>query len=223
MAPNGRGATPLFNDFDYRDNVVCFTPGILIETSNGEVPVECFRPGDILKTTDNGFQPVRWVGSRSLTSPELEQRPNLRPIVICKGAFGNRRKMLVAPQHGNMAKHFGDNRLIRAKHAAEVLGGTFTWLDKKRTSVTYIHIIFNRHQIVVAERMETEAFFPGPMALRSICRPALFELLALVPELESVASGKSNPRQRYREPARDYILRKDALLKETRKSAECLN
>ena len=44
--------------------IPCFTPGALIETEDGQVPVEDIRPGDMVMTIDNGLQPVRWVGQR---------------------------------------------------------------------------------------------------------------------------------------------------------------
>ncbi|WP_420397174.1 choice-of-anchor L domain-containing protein [Nioella sp.] len=189
--------------------IPCFTPGAMIITADGERPVEDIRPGDMVLTADNGFQPVRWVGSRTLTSEELEVQPELKPVLIRKGAFGNDRKMLVSPQHGFVMKTDSGERLIRAKHAAELYGGQIARIDRKCEQVTYVHIMFDRHEIVFAEGARTEAFYPGPQALKSIDREAMAELLTLFPELAHVAFGEDGAAGRYGPPARDYLLGRD--------------
>jgi Ca2+-binding RTX toxin-like protein len=189
--------------------IPCFTPGAMIITADGERAVEDIRPGDMVLTADNGFQPVRWVGSRTLTGEELEAKPELKPVVIRKGAFGNDRKMLVSPQHGFVMKTDTGERLIRAKHAAELYGGQIARIDRKCEQVTYVHIMFDRHEIVFAEGARTEAFYPGPQALKSIDREAMAELLTLFPELAHVAFGEEGAAGRYGPPARDYLLGRD--------------
>ena len=207
--PDGSDADPLINDFDYRDNVICFTPGILIDAEWGETPVEALRPGDLVWTVDNGLQPVRWVGTRTVGPERLAANPNLRPIVLRKGAFGNRRRVLVSPQHGVVAPELHGERLIRAKHAAEMLGGKFARVDHRCESVTYIHVMFDQHELIYAEGMKTEAFYPGPMALRALSDPAMVELMTLFPNLAQVAKGKSSTDEEYGRSVRPYMPRKD--------------
>lgn len=189
--------------------IPCFTPGALIITDMGERPVEDIRPGDRVLTADNGFQPVRWVGCRTLDAADLAARPELKPVVIRKGAFGNARKMLVSPQHGFVMKTDSGERLIRAKHAAELYGGQIARIDRTCEAVTYVHIMFDRHEIVFAEGTRTEAFYPGPQALKSIDREAMVELLTLFPDLAQVAFGEEGAASRYGPPARDYLLGRD--------------
>ena len=185
--------------------IPCFTPGARIVTMHGEKPVEDIRPGDMVLTADNGFQPVRWVGSRSLCAAELAARPELKPYVIRKHAFGNARKMVVSPQHGFVMQTDTGERLIRAKHAAELFGGQIARRDKACEAVTYIHILFDRHEIVFAEGARTEAFYPGPQALKSIDREAAMELLTLFPELAKVVFGDAPCAKGYGPPARAYL------------------
>lgn len=189
--------------------IPCFTPGAMIITAEGEVPVEDIRPGDRVLTADNGFQPVRWVGSRTLSTVDLAENPNLKPVIIRKGAFGNTRKMVVSPQHGFVMKTDMGERLIRAKHAAELYGGQIARLDKGCQQVTYIHIMFDRHEIVFAEGARTEAFYPGPQALKSVDRDAMAELLTLFPDLAHVVFGGQACGDRYGPPARDYLIGRD--------------
>lgn len=121
---DGSDATPLSNDLDFRDNVACFTPGTLITTAIGERPIEDLRPGDLVQTVDHGLQPLRWIARTVLSQAELAANLNLRPIIIRKHAFGNRRRMVVSPQHGMVMRHDGKDNLIRAKHAAEMLAAS---------------------------------------------------------------------------------------------------
>ena len=202
--------------------IPCFTPGAMIVTIDGEKPVEDIRPGDLVLTSDNGFQPVRWVGSRTLDAGELAARPELNPVVIRKGAFGNVRKMRVSPQHGFVMKTDTGERLIRAKHAAELFGGQVARIDRNCTGVTYIHIMFDRHEIVFADGARTEAFYPGPQALTSVDRAAMVELLTLFPDLAQVAFGEGTPAACYGPPARDYLLGRDirAMAKTMQAAAE---
>ncbi len=189
--------------------IPCFTPGAMIVTDKGEVPVEDIRPGDRVLTVDNGFQTVRWAGQRTLDAAELEANPQLKPVVIRKGAFGNTCKMLVSPQHGFLMKTDTGERLIRAKHAAELYGGQIARLDRNCTGVTYIHILFDRHELVFADGAATEAFYPGPQALKSLDREALIELLTLFPELSEMVFGEGRRPDGYGPPARDYLLGRD--------------
>jgi Ca2+-binding RTX toxin-like protein len=82
--------------------VPCFTPGTRILTSRGEVRIERLRPGDLVMTADNGPQPLRWVARRHLDAATLTAMPWLRPILLADGAAGNRRPLLVSPQHRMM-------------------------------------------------------------------------------------------------------------------------
>ena len=42
---------------------VCFTRGTLIKTDQAERPIEDLAAGDMVLTTDRGYQPIRWIGS----------------------------------------------------------------------------------------------------------------------------------------------------------------
>ncbi|HEU0221792.1 MAG TPA: Hint domain-containing protein, partial [Paracoccaceae bacterium] len=84
---------------DFAD-FVCFTPGTLILTPAGERPVEALRPGDRVATR-RGAKTVRWVGARAVRGTG-----RMAPIWIRAGAFGNRRDLLVSPQHRMVVSHW---------------------------------------------------------------------------------------------------------------------
>jgi len=49
--------------------------------------------------------------------------------------------------------------------------------------VTYIHLMFDAHQIVIANGAPSESFYPGPMALAALSDPVRDELRTLFPDL----------------------------------------
>ena len=173
--------------------IVCFTRGTLIQTDNGPVPVEALRPGDLVVTRDNGLQPLRWVGRRTLSAVEMRARPDLQPVRIGAGALGVGpvRSMLVSPQHrvlieGARAEmYFGESEvLVPAKHLTSLA-------EVERAlpadGVTYVHILFDRHEIVLSDGIWTESFQPAERTLSALDAAARAEVLALFPELEAVS------------------------------------
>ncbi len=164
----------------------CFTPGTLILTVNGEVPVETLVPGDMVVTVDHGPQPVRWIGRRTVTGVG-----DMAPVRIEAGALGNRRDLLVSPQHrmlltGWQAElHCGEPEvLVPAKHLTFLPG----ICEERRRTVTYIHLLFDRHEIVLAEGAPSESLYPGTLLYEE--DPALrAEIEALFPEGTGLESG----------------------------------
>lgn len=185
--------------------VVCFTSGTAIRTPRGDVLIDDLKAGDLVTTMDNGPQPIRWIGRRTLDQSELKASPELRPVLIRKGSFGLERDLLVSPQHGILLDR--DN-LVRAKHLVEVPASRVRIAHGKRT-VTYSHLMFDAHQIVFAENAPSESFYPGPMALSTLSNPALHELQSLFPEVINPLAPKSWTAKTYGDTARAFLLRKN--------------
>ncbi|WP_299417045.1 Hint domain-containing protein [uncultured Sulfitobacter sp.] len=167
--------------------VVCFTAGTAIRTPHGDVLIEEMRVGDMVCTLDNGPQPIRWIGQRHLGAGFLAARPALRPILIQRGILGAERDLLVSPQHGVLIGQHGSH-LARARHLAENSAGIRTAHGKRE--ITYIHILFDAHQIIFAENVPSESFFPGKMALKMIGHAQLKEVTDLFPELSPDATDQ---------------------------------
>ena len=170
--------------------VVCFTPGVLIETASGPVAVEDLRRGDMVETVDNGLQPIRWIGKRLISEEFLGKNPHLRPIRIRAGALGESTPaadLLISPQHRVLVRSriaqrlFGsDEVLVAAKHLLQLDGVEVA--DDVR-EVSYIHFIFDSHQVVISNGAETESLYPGAEALKALDRDALGELFSIFPDL----------------------------------------
>lgn len=169
--------------------VSCFTPGTLIATAGGETPVEELEVGNLVRTRDHGLQPVRWVGRRTLSRAALLADPTLRPVRIAKGALGEGlplRDMAVSRQHRMLvagpraALLFGEIEvLVRALHLVHLPGIAHQLCD----GVTYVHILFDRHELVLADGAWSESYQPGVRTLAGIDDPARDELFRIFPEL----------------------------------------
>ena len=164
------------------NTVPCFVAGTLIMTDRGERPVETLEPGDMILTKDHGLQPLRWIGQRAIAA-----QGDHAPIRIAAHSFGVHRTLLVSPQHrvligdGLAELLFGDAEvLVAAKHllndstVTRVTGGC----------VTYVHLMFDEHQVIYSEGLPTESFLPGPQVCSDLEQATLDEICELFPEID---------------------------------------
>ncbi|MFZ1470684.1 MAG: Hint domain-containing protein [Paracoccaceae bacterium] len=174
------------------ENVIpCFTPGTLIATPRGEIPVEELRAGDKVVTRDNGIQEIRWTGKKLLTGPELRLNTHLQPVLIKRGALGNglpEQDMLVSPNHRMLVAndrtqlYFDEHEvLVAAKH----LVGTAGVHSIEAIGVNYIHFMFDSHEVVLSNGAWTESFQPGDYTLKGMGNAQRNEIFELFPELKS--------------------------------------
>ncbi|PTQ74930.1 Hint domain-containing protein [Celeribacter persicus] len=190
------GGTPVYSDSLTYDNtnVICFVAGTLIATRLGQMPVEHLKVGDSVLTRDNGFQTIRWIGST-----ERRAVGKVAPIRIARDAFGNTRDLLVSPNH-RMLLTGADVELMSGSH--EVLVAAKYLVDGRSVRqiegghVEYFHILFDNHEIVLAEGCWSESFHPGRVGLDSLCEATRQEVYTLFPELwgEMVMDGKATAR-----------------------------
>jgi hypothetical protein len=159
----------------------CFVRGTLIATDKGEVAVEDLCPGDMVRTLDNGFQPLSWVGSTTVRATGEKA-----PIRFRKGVIGNTSDLLVSPAHRVMIQDwqaeilFGDKELLAA---AQSLVNDCTITRQDMEEVEYFHILFDRHEIVFANGAPTESFHPGDADVGIMARESREEILRLFPQL----------------------------------------
>ena len=162
---------------------VCFTGGTRIRTPGGDRLIDDLRVGDPVSTLDSGPQPVRWICRRSYGGTGLVLHPALRPVLIRSGVLGAVRDLLVSPQRGLLVTATG---LGRARHLAEE-GFPGIRTAHGRRSVTYVHLLFDAHQIIFANGVASESFYPGPMAHRKLEPTAREQLSDLLPGLRGAA------------------------------------
>lgn len=176
------------------NTVPCFVTGTLIATPCGPVPVDALRPGDLVLTQDEGAQPLRWIGQR-----QVEARGEFAPIRIAAGTFGPHQTLMVSPQHRVLVRDplaellFGDTEVLVA--AKDLVNGSTVTIAEGGT-VIYVHILFDRHQVVWSEGLATESFLPGPQVMAGFDAAVQQEICALFPELDLATGAGYSPSAR---------------------------
>ena len=164
--------------------VPCFVAGVRIDTARGQVRIEEIDVGDLVLTLDDGYQPVRWHGARDVSSSGA-----LAAVQIPAGAFGDHGALAVSPQHrlhfsGWKAELYCGETEVLVKAVHLVRSGRLRQ-DQSGATITYHHLLFDRHQIIRAEGLWSESYHPGPTTLVGHDSETRAELLTLFPELET--------------------------------------
>lgn len=162
--------------------VPCFVAGTMIRTDRGDVPVERLRLGDKVLTRDEGFQPIRWMGQRTLPA-----EGRMAPVRIERGTFGDHRTLMVSPLHRVLVRNvhaellFGSSEVLIA--ARDLIDGRAV-RQIEGGQVHYVHFLFDAHQIVWSEGLETESFLPGPQTTHCFEQETVAEICEIFPELD---------------------------------------
>ncbi|MDT8856377.1 Hint domain-containing protein [Paracoccaceae bacterium Fryx2] len=171
--------------------IPCFTAGTRLRTPSGMRAVETLRPGDPVLTLDHGAQSVRWIGARTVAGTGA-----FAPIRIAAGALGNRRALRLSPQHRVLLTDWRADLWFGSKDvlvAARHLVNGSTIVQETVPRVTYLHLAFDRHEVLCAEGIPCESLHLGRMGLAAMDAAQREELLALFPEL---ANGLPAPTAR---------------------------
>ncbi|MBS8227806.1 Hint domain-containing protein [Vannielia litorea] len=171
------------------DGAICFTSGTPIDTPRGPVPVEQLRVGDLVTTLDDGPRPIRWIGC-SIVEMTPENH-DLAPVEIDAGAFGHNlpnRTIAVSPAHRLLVADSGAQLIlgedeVLAPANALINGTTVRRRAAAGGTVTYWHLMFDRHQIITSAGLASESFHPGAYALDTLSRATRAEVLRLFPAL----------------------------------------
>ena len=160
---------------------VCFGAGTLIETATGPRAVETLAAGDLIRTLDSGLRPLAWTGGQAVSA-----MGSLAPVVFEAGAVGNARQLVVSPQHRMLVEGWRAELLFGAERVLVPAKALVNGRDVRRClgrSVEYRHLMFEGHEVIIAEGALSESLHPGPVALHSVGRRAAAEIHALYPEI----------------------------------------
>lgn len=168
------------------DAIICFSAKTGVQTPQGDRLIETLRVGDHIVTRDHGPQAIRWIGRKTVPASGA-----LAPISFAKGTMGNYRDLLVSPQHRMLFKQNAgsDEILIPAKrfvdnfHVSIQYGGM----------VTYVHMLFDRHEVIYANGAPSESFYPGAGGLETLTGKARHDIFTLLPKLRSDVAGYGPP------------------------------
>ncbi|MGX9352281.1 Hint domain-containing protein [Shimia sp. W99] len=191
---NGNWTTGAINE----GTIPCFLVGTKIATRRGEVAVENLRPGDMVVVRDGGFAPIRWIGSY-VADARGAGHEKCAPICIPRGAMGRgvpARDLYVSPNHRVWMRDPSFEMLFEEREVLIPAKQLVGWKGIKQVSYVptpeYFHILFDKHEIIISDGMQTESFHPGEMTFDQFEHEARDELLRLFPELiELVAYGET--------------------------------
>ncbi len=176
----------------YSNEGICFTRGTQILLAGGVTcPVERQQVGQLVQTLDHGAQPIRWIGSHSVDAARMRTNPKLAPIRIPAGRFGPGRPW----RHLELSRQHRVLIATGPDHGDEVLGPVVGleragFADQLRPvfEVEYVHLLFDRHEVLSANGLPAETLLLGQQALRMIGGGGLDEIAALLPDHPAVCA-----------------------------------
>jgi hypothetical protein len=141
--------------------VLCFTQGSKIRTAKGEVMIQDLCIGDRVITRDSGLLPIRWMSARKVAG-----LGRFAPVIIEAGTLGAEVQLRLSQHHrvlmrGAIAELYCGEREVLVK-AHQLVNGTTIRLDTSGAAIEYFHILFDTHEIIWANGVESESFSPPP-------------------------------------------------------------
>ena len=118
--------------------------------------------------------PIRWIGRRCINTSELRKDPKLLPVRILAHSLGEnlpKRDLLVSRQHrmfiaSKIAERmFGTSEVLVSAIRLTVLPGVF--VDTTVTSVEYVHVLLDSHELLWAEGAKSESLYLGNQTLNA--------------------------------------------------------
>lgn len=144
----------------------CFAPRSRIATPTGHIRAKNLKRGDDIRLADGRTARVALI----LTSSGAEDAP----IRIRKDAFGRglpRRDLTLSPQHRVWMPQLGALVPARALTCLPRVG-----LDRDATGTELIHIVLAHHEVLLAEGLPCESYWPGDTALGLLPRASRREV-----------------------------------------------
>lgn len=161
----------------------CFVAGTCIRTPTGDVAVEDLDVGMLVMTRDHGPQPVRWIG-RCLRRAIGQNAP----VAFAANALGHHGPISVSPNHRVLLTSelaellFGQREvLVKAKH---LVNDHTIRVDAHGEVITYVHLLFDQHEIVTCNGFDSESYHPGPESLTSFDAETRAEVLDMMSETD---------------------------------------
>ncbi len=170
--------------------VMCFAQRALIETDQGPIPVEKLEPDARIALAEGGFASLRLNLLSAVSGAQMAEFESLRPVVITAGALGAglpMRDLRVSRQHRLQVcspiaqRMFGVKDVLIAAIRLTDLSGIY--LEDCADALNYYHLVFDLHQVVLAEGAPAESFFTGREAIAALNPDAHGEVLTLFPHL----------------------------------------
>ncbi len=178
-------------DLFLEDVCAYFARRTLISTSDGQVAIEDLRPGDAIRTRDHGDQTLRWIGSCLIPAEDEGQT-----IRIKADSLGDMRptqdlvvssRFRILTNHASCAALFGSAETLAP--AVDLLDGDTIINVKPSPDLEFFNLMFDRHQIITANGLETESYHPGNFGVSVMSLETQSHLRHLFAHLNNDLSG----------------------------------
>lgn len=136
----------------------CFLPGTRISVPSGTRAIEELQIGDPIVTASGAIRPVRWIGRRNYSHTAALANPQLYPVRVRAGAFAINqpmRDLLLSPQHAVLVADGMDGSLLVP---IGVLVNGSSIKRETLSTITYLHIELESHDLILAEGTPVETF-----------------------------------------------------------------
>ncbi len=161
-----------------------FVSGTLLITQSGQQPIETLKSGDNVLSRDGGFQPILWIGGSACLC-----RGDNAPVKIEAGVFGNHERLVVAPntrilfKSAQAAVLFGETEVLIC--AKDLVNGTSITRLSDNQPVSYVHVLFERHEIIQSNGLDTESYHPNRETMQSFAPHIQSEIQQLLPNSDA--------------------------------------
>ena len=179
-------------------NLVCFTPDVRVDTPVGLRAVSTLIVGDLVQTMDHGAQVLRWIGRRKIVFSKGAHR--FKPILVQAGAIDGivpHRDVMLSPQHRIMLDGPAVQKICGQKTALTPVKALTKARGIRqaqgRETVEYVSLMFDRHEIIMAEGMACESYLPRPYARTYLDKASIAAINSLVPGVFTQDASKIYP------------------------------
>lgn len=178
----------------YSHSFICFDAEARIATPYGLRRAADLAAGDLVVTVDSGARPLLWTAQRRVVG-----RDALTPVLIREGVLGNGAPLRLSAQHMVMIR---SGRAEMLFGHAEVLVPIRALVDGRMIRyaptphVTYVHLLLDRHELLLAEGAPCESLRAVPDWVPLPDAPDVPPMAAVRPILtwrEAVALGDFTP------------------------------
>ena len=192
--------TAAFSDFGGHEDTVPpprsheaigIASGTRVATPLGYVAAERLQAGDRVLTADGHHATLIWVGLTRVAA-----RGGNAPVRFETGVMDNIRPLRIGQGHrvrvaGWRAELLFDADAVLAT-AKSFVNGIDVVIDHNGEDVTYIHLMFEQHEVILAENVACETLRPGPETMRQLDEMARLASDVHLPEMPSASDGGSD-------------------------------
>ena len=189
-------------------SIPTFVSGTMIATQQEQREVETPSVDDLVLAKDDGLQPLCWTGQHTVTAQD-----SLAPIWIQANTSGTDNDLMVSPEHRILLSDYLADLLFSEQDV--LVSAKELMNDKKNTrcvgcDVTYVQLMFDRHQIVCSTGLETKSYLPEPQATKSFDPAVVDDIYTLFFKIDPNTGLGCSPTARRVLPPFDVIVLRNA-------------